>query len=257
MNAKVAWIARSPVKGLRLELLEHAQIGPAGVHGDRSFLIADADGRMISSVRIGALLEVRPRHDESAGTLTITLPGGEEVSEPVKLGEPEQVSFHDGSLLARPLRGPVSQALSEHAGAPLRVFAAPDGGSSVDRGRDGAVTIVSTASLELLAQIAGAPVDHRRFRMTLGIDGVAAHEEDGWVERHVRVGEVELRVHGHVGRCVLTTRDPDSGRIDLPVLRHLAAYRSGLDSTEPLPFGVYASVVRGGPLSVGAPVTAC
>ena len=60
---------------------------------------------------------------------------------------------------------------------------------------------------------------------------------------------------GHVGRCLITSRDPDTGEVDLPTLDVLGAYRTGLDTTEPLPFGIWGRVVSPGAVSVGDEVT--
>jgi len=98
------------------------------------------------------------------------------------------------------------------------------------------------------------PVDPRRFRMSLGIDGLDAHEEDGWIGRELHVGAAVLRVVGNVGRCVVTTRNADTGIVDRQTLRHLAAYRQEVASTEPLPFGVHARVLAPGRVRVGDPV---
>ena len=38
---------------------------------------------------------------------------------------------------------------------------------------------------------------------------------------------------------------------DMPTLELLGSYRSGLKTTEPLPFGVYGHVVRGGAVRLG------
>jgi uncharacterized protein YcbX len=97
-------------------------------------------------------------------------------------------------------------------------------------------------------------VDGRRFRMNFGIDGLREHEEDGWLGRRVRLGEAVVVPQGNVGRCAVTTQNPDSGAPDLDTLKALAAYRQDLETTEPLPFGVYAAVASPGPVSVGAPV---
>src|SRR5438874_2038182 len=79
---------------------------------------------------------------------------------------------------------------------------------------------VSRASLEALQAAARAdgPVDGRRFRMLFGIDGVAAHEEDAWLGRQVRIGEALIVPLGHVGRCATTTQDPDTGVRSLDTL---------------------------------------
>jgi uncharacterized protein YcbX len=94
-------------------------------------------------------------------------------------------------------------------------------------------------------------VDPRRFRMTFGVEGVAAHEEDSWIGREVHVGEALLRVLGNVGRCAATTRQPETGVVDFRTLHHLQRYRGDVDTTEPLPFGVHASVLQPGRVHVG------
>jgi uncharacterized protein YcbX len=59
---------------------------------------------------------------------------------------------------------------------------------------------------------------------------------------------------GNVGRCAITTQNPDSGIVDLDTLKALAAYRADVETTEPLPFGVHAAVVEAGNVRVGDPV---
>jgi uncharacterized protein YcbX len=249
----VSWISFTPVKGLRLRQLEAAQLTPDGIPGDRAFFLVDERGALANGKQLGPLLRVIAEHDAGAGRLSLRFPDGREVAGEVRLGAPEPVRFYGLTLRARPLAGPFSAALSEHAGAPLRLVAAPPEHPGVDRGRDGAVTLLSRASLERLRAESGEPgaVDPRRFRMTLGIDGVAAHEEDRWRGRDVRVGEALLRVTGNVGRCAVTTRNADSGVVDFATLRHLAAYRDAVPTTEPLPFGVHARVLEPGRVRVG------
>jgi uncharacterized protein len=233
----VSWIAYTPVKGLRLQHREETRLTEDGVPGDRSFFLVDDRGKMISATRLGAL----------------AFPDGHSVAASVELGEVEDVRFHGLGLRARPVLGPFSDALSEHCGVRLRMFASPRERPGIDRGRDGAVTLLSLASLERLRAAAGEtePVDPRRFRMTLGVDGLSAHEEDGWMDRAVRVGESLLQITGNVGRCKLTTRNADTGHVDFQTLRHLASYRGATTTTEPLPFGVHARVLEPGRVRVG------
>ena len=251
--ANIAWISVAPVKGLRLQHRNEVQLTETGVPGDRAFLLVDARGVMISASRLGPLVAVVPEHDLQARTLSLRFPGGDEVVGRVELGEPVPVRFYGLTLRARPVLGGFSEALSEHCGQELRLVAAPPERPGVDRGRDGAATLVSVASLERLrAQAAvSEPVDQRRFRMTFGIDGLEAHGEDGWIDRHVRVGDALLCVSGNVGRCALTTRQPDTGLVDFKTLHLLQSYRGDVPSTEPLPFGVHARVLRPGRVRVG------
>jgi uncharacterized protein YcbX len=256
MSASVAWISWTPVKGLRLQDVPEVSLTEDGIPGDRAFFLVDSRGAMVSATRLGPLVAVEASHDADAGELSLRFPDGATVSGPVELGEPERVRFYDETLLVRPVDGTFAEALSAHCGRPLRMYASPPDRPGVDRGRIGAATLLSLASLERLREVAGTfePVDRRRFRMTLGVDGVAAHEEDSWVGRSVQVGEAVLEVGGHVGRCALTTRQPDTGTVDFKTLHHLRAYRDDVESSEPLPFGVHARVVSGGLVRVGDPV---
>jgi uncharacterized protein YcbX len=94
-------------------------------------------------------------------------------------------------------------------------------------------------------------VDPRRFRMLIEIDGVPANYEDRWVGRRARVGGALIGWGGHVGRCLITSRDPETGEIDLPTLDILGDYRGRVEATEPLPFGIYGRVLEPGSVAVG------
>ena len=149
------------------------------------------------------------------------------------------------------MRGSWQEALSAYAGEPLTLLWSETG--AVDRGvGGGAVTVVSRASLERLREEAGVAgsVDGRRFRMLFEIDGVEPHEEDEWIGRRVEIGDAVVAPVGDVGRCAVTTKNPDTGETDLDTLGTLAAYRRE-GRTEPLPFGVHAAVVQPGRVRVG------
>jgi hypothetical protein len=83
--------------------------------------------------------------------------------------------------------------------------------------------------------------------MTITIDGVTAWEEHGWGGRELAAGDAVLRVTEPVPRCVVTTRDPDTGRRDEPTLKRLAALRGRDDVT----FGVWCEVAAPGRVRVG------
>ena len=83
------------------------------------------------------------------------------------------------------------------------------------------MSIQSSAGLRSMAEAAGLdePLDGRRFRMTFTVDGVEAHAEDGWLGRPVRIGEAVVRPGGNIGRCAVTTQDPDTGIRSLDTLQ--------------------------------------
>ncbi len=95
--------------------------------------------------------------------------------------------------------------------------------------------------------------DARRFRMLVALSGTKAHEEDEWIGRPVRIGEVLLRVVKQTARCATTTYNPDSGSRDFDTLRAIKDYR-GVRDGKSIDFGVLAEVVEPGRIRVGDPV---
>ena len=254
MSARIAWIARTPVKALALQHLDEVELGEGGVDGDRRFYLVGESGRLVSNKDFPSFQLIRASYDGARDELTLMLADGREVRAAVERGDEVTTRFHKRPRTARLVVGPWSDVLSELAGEPLRLV--EPSSSAVDRGRTAAATLLATASLGALgAQLGVASVDGRRFRMNFGIDGLAAHEEDGWLGRRVRVGDAVVIPQGNVGRCVITTQNPDTGVSDLDTLKGLAAYRRDVETTEPLPFGVHASVVQAGRVRVGDAVT--
>ena len=90
--------------------------------------------------------------------------------------------------------------------------------------------------------------------MLFELDGCAPHEEDEWVKRTVRIGEALVRIHGDVGRCAITTQNPDTGVPDLDTLRTIKGYRletANEKGKKHLPFGIYGEVLEPGRVAVG------
>jgi uncharacterized protein YcbX len=247
MAIAVCALSVTAVKGTRLRQVDEVDLGSAGAHGNRRYFVVDQRDRMLNAKIVGELQTVLA--DSDGDTLALTFPDGLVVSGEVSLGEPVTTRFFSRPRAARVLDGPWSAALSEHLGMSVRIV---DGGAAVDRGAAGAVSLISRGSLTRLAEAAGeSGVDPRRFRMLVEVDGVPAHEEDRWVGRSVRIGGAIVRWAGHVGRCLITSRDPDTGVIDLPTLDILRNYRPTEGCTEPLPFGIYGAVVSGGRVRIG------
>ncbi|MGH2914434.1 MAG: MOSC domain-containing protein [Solirubrobacteraceae bacterium] len=250
MAITVKGLATTAVKGTRLRAVESILLDGEGARGNRCFYVIDGRGRMVNGKPLGGLQTIVSDYDADSGELALTFASGEAVRGPVAYGDPIETRFFSEPRQARELVGPWSEALSAALGRPLRLV--QDGTPAVDRGREGAVSLISRGSLARLAQVAEVDsIDVRRFRMLIEIDGVEAHAEDAWVRRQVRVGAALLSFAGHVGRCLITTRNPDSGVVDSETLDALISYRRELASTEPIPFGIYGAVLEGGAISVG------
>jgi uncharacterized protein YcbX len=255
MTGSVAWLSIAPVKALGLVHPPSIELGPWGVSADRRFLVVDAGGRLVNGKRHGNLVRIAPDYDEERETLALRLPDGEVVADDATGGPLETALLYGRQLRVRPVDGPLADALSGHCGEPVRLLRVEPPATAVDRDRDGAVSLLSTAALAALAGHAGvAAVDARRFRMLIGVDGVDAHAEDGWVGRRVRVGDAVVVPLEPVGRCAVTTQDPDTGVPDLETLRVIGAYRADVPTSEPIPFGVWGRVEAPGRVRVGDPV---
>ena len=252
MSARVAWISVAPVKGLAIAQREEVLLEHSGVRENRRFHVIGDDGRLLNGKRLGELMRVAAEWDEETRTLALRFPDGSLADAVVELGEPVTTSFYGRAVEGRLVDGPWADALSSFVGRPLRLVQPVEPGGGLDRG-GGAVTLLSTASLEAIREAAGAngPVDPRRFRMLFGVEGVGPHEEDAWIGRRVRIGEATALLRGNVGRCIVTSRDPDTGARTLPTLDALAEYRGGVETTEPLPFGVWGTVAEPGPVRLG------
>jgi hypothetical protein len=239
---------------MRLVSVDAVELDTTGIRGDRRFYLVDDAGGLVNAKRVPALLAVQAAAEN--GRLSLRLPDDTTVEGDVLLGERIETNFYGRPVTGRLVEGPWSEVLSELAEKSIRVARTEREGDGVDRGRIAGATLVSTASLDALGVAAGAtgPVDGRRFRMTIGVDGVEAHAEDGWIGERVRVGGAVVAVRAHVGRCAVTTRDPDTGLRDLDTLGVISQYRADVVTREPLPFGVWCEVLEPGPIAVGDPV---
>src|SRR5271168_1007701 len=172
----------------------------AGVPDDRRFYLIDERARMVNGKRIGILSAVRADYDPDAARLTMTFPDGSRVSDTVRLGGEIETRFFSRRPTERLVIGPWSEALSSYTGKELRLVQADTADGGIDRGRAGAVSLISEASvLRLQALAGGGSIDSRRFRMLVEVAGPGAHEEDTWVGRNIRIGAALVAVHGHVG----------------------------------------------------------
>jgi uncharacterized protein YcbX len=250
----VSRISIAPVKGLALVHPDEVLLEETGVDANRRFHIVDGDGRRYNQLRKGALVQIKPEYDPEAERLELTFPDGTTAAGRISLGDELTTDFYGRPVPGRYLEGPWAEALSSWAGRPLRLVQSPPG-LAVDR-RRGHVSLVSRASLEQLAQSAGQnePVDGRRFRMLFELDGCAPHAEDTWIRRQVRIGDAVVRLRGDVGRCAITTQNPETGSPDFDTLKMIDSYRgrtSNEAGREHIPFGVYGDVVEPGRVALG------
>ena len=113
----------------------------------------------------------------------------------------------------------------------------------------GYTTLHGRRSLAALATaVAEAPeVTEHRFRSNIAVDGLATWEEQSWIGRNLRIGDIEFKAVSPVTRCVATHAHPRTGKRDLPIMKTLLE----LFPAERPTFAIMMTSDRGGRIRVG------
>jgi uncharacterized protein YcbX len=242
----VSELAIAPVKGMRLQRSTEIRLGQHGVTGDREFFIVDDGGKLLLTARNPGLVQIEPCWEPARNLLALRFPDGSVVQDAPEPGAAAVTRMYDGrEIPGRVIPGPLSAALSGYLGRAVHLFrrAADHLGSD-----DCPVTLMSKASLHALAaQFSGTAPDPRRFRMTITVTGTDPWAEHNWGGQEVTIADTTLRVLEPVPRCVVTTRNPESGATDARILHALARLRGKNDIT----FGVWCEIIQPGHIQVG------
>jgi uncharacterized protein YcbX len=245
----LASLYRYPVKGLSPEPLQRVSLATGEtLPFDRGWAIENGQGRFDASaprhlpkidflmlMRDERLATLKTRFDDATETLTI-LRDGKQVAR-------GQLTTPLGRQLIEQFIAAYMKA--ELRGAPKIVHAI---GHSFSDVAAKCVHIVNLASVRELERTLGRPVDPLRFRANLYLEGVEPWAEFGWMGKEIGVGEARLAAFARTTRCDATNVDPARGARDMAVPAHLQRTWGHQD------FGIYAKVVMGGDISVGAPV---
>jgi uncharacterized protein YcbX len=86
----------------------------------------------------------------------------------------------------------------------------------------GQVTLHSRESLAAVATAIDDPrLNEQRFRSNIVIEGLTAWEEQAWVGKRIRIGQIAFDVVKPKVRCLATHANPETGQRDLPLLTTL------------------------------------
>jgi uncharacterized protein YcbX len=251
-NGRVQWVTIAPVKGLGLAHPKAVELDKGGVTANRAFFLIDERGQLVNGKRLGTLVTVSPTYNPTLNVLSMAFPDGATVRGEVSPGRAITTSFFGRPVLGHVVEGPWSEALSNYFARKLVLVKVAEVGHGVDRGPKGSVTVLSEASVGRLSKVLGiSHLDPRRFRMLFGVNGLPAHAEDDWLGHLVRIGTAVISVVGLVGRCLVTSQNPDSGLAGLDTLGALRKYRLNAGTGEKLPFGVWATVAQPGRVALG------
>ncbi len=161
-----------------------------------------------------------------------------------KLGE---MTFRpDDYLEASQFLAWIAPLIPENRAQPRRIVSA--GTRGMTDSDFPSVSIMNESSHRAVSQKLGQPIEVERWRGNIWFDGLAPWEEFDWIGKTVRVGDTVLKVHERIERCLHTAANPKTGTRDADTL---GALRDGWDHQD---FGVYAEVIEGGEIALGAKV---
>ena len=218
---QLAAIYRYPVKSLRGHALDEAEVETIGLSGDRRWLVVDPAGMALTSRDILKMAEVEAEVTTTGLRLAHRDHGGFDVALPGAEAEAVPVTVWDDRVVARQATRAVADYLSRVLGREVRlvylddVLARPADVAFAGEGQFVSfadafpVLLASATSAEDLCRRAGRTIPVLAFRPNVVIDGAEPWAEDTW--QRVKIGAVTFRVVKPCDRCIVTTRDPDTG----------------------------------------------
>jgi ferredoxin-NADP reductase/uncharacterized protein YcbX len=226
-------VAVEPGRGLRWDrshAIENGRVhveAPAAWNSRRAYFHV---ARHEEIVRFGVALD-DAESDEP--TLSLTSPDGDSATAPLASATDEDSRVN--TLLRDTLAGGPA--------GPVRLIRTGDAG--LWDWPAAHLSVINLATVRAVAEAAGAPVDPRRFRGNIMLEGLDAWEELSLVGHRVRMGTAVVEFFQPTDRCRATTIDPTTGVSDLNVPGMLA---SGFGH---MFCGVYARVVSPGSFRAG------
>ena len=179
---QVSEIWRYPVKTMAGEMLQHAQVGPLGIEGDRIVHVEDARGQVITS-------RTHPRFLGHKATLG---KGGAVLVD----GRPWQSLEVAAEITTIAGLG----AHLQHYDGPERFDILP--------------LLIATDGA-----IAAFGHDGRRLRPNIVIGGVDGLAEREWPGARLRIRRVLIGIHDLRQRCIMTSYDPDTQAQDKTITK--------------------------------------
>lgn len=232
-----------PVKGCHRIDHESATVQPWGLDGDRRWLIADDEGRMLTQREEPGMARLYPSIVD--GSLLLRAEGRPDLTVPARSAEElTEVSVWSTPVALSPAGEDADTWLSAaldrkvrlyHLDDPTRRRVDPDYAAPADRVNlaDGyPLLLANSASLAAVNDWVAEespqewPLPMTRFRPSVVVEGAPAWAEDGWLGRRLRIGEVTFRAPKSCGRCVVTTTDQETGARGREPLRTLGRHRN-------------------------------
>jgi hypothetical protein len=231
-DGTVTSLCRWPVKSLAGEPADALRLDERGIAGDRAHALIDQHKgapRLLTVRQAPGLLRWRAGYPDRPGAAldpaAVPLP---------RITAPNGAVFSwDDPRLPAALTADLGREVTLRRDLALM----QDLGDSI--------LVTTQATLDAVSGAVGRALDLRRFRTNLhvGLD-VGAYAEERWEGRRLRVGDTVLELLHPCVRCVIPTRDPDTGEKHADLMRWLTRERAGL-------FGINARAAGAGRIALG------
>lgn len=231
---RIAALFIHPLKSGRAVQVDQAKLTPLGLEHDRRFMVVDPRGRFLTQREHPALARVEARVE--GGALRLLADDRRAVDVALDAPGPVVRATVWGDDVEAIDCGPLAAGLlTNQLGLPARLVRMgpstrrpvdPAYGQPDDRVSfaDGFPLLIAGArSIEAVLRGAGAPVDARRFRPNVVVDGAEAFEEDSW--RELRLGSLTVEIVKPCSRCTMVDVDPERGERAGGVLAELTRTR--------------------------------
>lgn len=225
-------IFRYPVKSMRAEPVERAELGWHGLEGDRRLAfrrIQDGGGMpWLTASKLPELLLFAPQRREGG------LP--EEIPTHIRTPDGREMTVFGEELAAE---------VGRRFGAPVEMMRLRHGIFD-----DACISVIASDTVREIGRLAGRSVDVRRFRPNVVVRLLrpAPFEEDGWLGGALTFGQGEhapaVAVTMRDLRCAMVNLDPDSASSAPEVMKAIV----GANQNNA---GIYGAVTRPGRLAVG------
>ncbi len=234
---RLSQLAIYPIKSCAQITLTQAELSPFGLHNDRRWMLVDEQGVMLTQRKHARMCLIHCQTDHQL--IRVNAPGMDELaidtestlhdnrSVPARVWEDDCRALDAGEQAAAWFTG--------FLGTPARLVYFPDDTfrqCDLNYAREGEQTafsdgfpylLISQASLDDLNSRLDQPVEMRRFRPNLVIEGSDAFAEDNW--KRIRIGDINFRLVKPCSRCIIPSIDPDTGLKNAEPVKTLASYR--------------------------------
>ncbi|MCP4415662.1 MAG: MOSC domain-containing protein [Chloroflexi bacterium] len=228
----VKTLFRFPVKSMRGEAVEAANVYWHGLDGDRRFAFVRSDNRSgfpwLTGRNLPQMLQFTPRFSEPDDV----------VNSPVEVELPNGRFYPIDSQ-------ELNQELAAAYGKPVNLI-------KIGRGTydNQVVSVMSAATVAALSEAIGTAVTPLRFRQNILIETFDEQPfvEERWLNGSLTFGNqangLQLRLNRRIQRCVMINIDPETSEKETAVLKTVAQMRQNCA-------GVYANIERPGLVRVG------